>query len=646
MPIKILSYQVNPLHHNEILNTNYDDISADYYVEILNFNLHDLHSIKAEKLNQSIKNGPEKGVSILWALTLSEKGQCAIENNRSVLGKISVTGFNTPIAHKPDKGSTPLFWLVSTCTGRNLLASNPRLIRKIRPKGLNAVIEDGPYRGQSAFWWLISTAKGIGMLHDNPDLFINIDSKCLNTICEEGLHAGKSVLWWLSIEHSGQKFLHKNPKIIKQITKHGLNNITYDGSSSMFWLTATVLGCNILKKYGLVDLFDSKTLNHRITTGRCTGLSVLFNLSKNSTSRSLLMDTTSISHMIAADTLNASPSFGVYADLSPLILLCGADDGLKILQNNPHLIDKISINGLNRTIKRGQHIGQSALSRLTATDLGLEIISDHPSLIAKISTEGLNTMHSLGSKNNTSSLIFLANNTLGRHILQKNENIIKCISADGLKYAIQNNTSTITGIMGSTASGKKLLRKYTKYHPKKHQMAFIIPKNIEAYLRDAFDIDPITYKIIINPARVENSRSQKIYEYESLYWWLITERKDPCTFEQIPISCNDPDDIVSINSQEHIKMVLRIKKFLQEKINEIFIQTIKLTKNIGIRFFLQFPDVFTHFDLSLLHEQIKKDDFNSVSVHTHLESNAIGKKLCRVIEKCKYVKSTTCSTHV
>ena len=73
---------------------------------------------------------------------------------------------------------------------------------------------------------------------------------------------------------------------------------------------------------------------------------------------------------------------------------------------------------------------------------------------------------------------------------------------------------------------------------------------------------------------------------------------------------------------------------------------LKLTKNIGIRFFLQFPDVFTHFDVSLLHEQIKKDDFNSVSLHTHLESNVIGKKLCRVIEKCKYVKSTTCSTHV
>ena len=109
MQFCILSSVFNPLHEKSLT-------PGDLY-DIICAHIHNISYVTSKELNAIVAAGEEKGVTLLWALSISKSGQITLSENNHMIDKISAKTLNSPVVIQPYKGKSLTWWIVSSKSG-------------------------------------------------------------------------------------------------------------------------------------------------------------------------------------------------------------------------------------------------------------------------------------------------------------------------------------------------------------------------------------------------------------------------------------------------------------------------------------------------------------------------------------------------
>jgi hypothetical protein len=334
-------------------------------------------------LNSIVKKGDESGMSALYWLACTPKGQEVLDND-AVFAMITNTCLNSIVQHGNDSGMSVLFWLTSRAQSLKRLHDNKILSAKINKSALNSGVQRGVHVGKSVLYLLMRSKMGMEILCSHA-LFKKMNPECINRITAKG----DSALYYLVRTPLGQSLLTQYSKSLELVvTKEALNTVISDGpakdESALYWLTASLSGQNILlENPSLRNLITPEGLNHIVTTGKGQATSPFYWLTGSENGRQILKQDQRLSGLITEETLNhPGPE---HQRKSALYNLGLSSIGREILQQDA-LANKINQTGWNGFMHCVPQIKQHALHWLGLTRKGLSFLNQQRPL-ALIATQ-------------------------------------------------------------------------------------------------------------------------------------------------------------------------------------------------------------------------------------------------------------------
>ena len=540
--------------------------------------------IRENALNAVIDTGPNAGTSALYWLASTGDGQKILFNHQSLIDKITQQGLNQVMASGEHTGKSVLFLLACDFGDIALLNNQPSLINKITRQGLNQVIALGDSAGESPLLQLVRSENGLDVLEANRGRLIEeISQDALNAIVESGEDEGQSALFWLACDNDGQNILVSHRSLRDKITEQGLNQVIasgkFAGESPLYCLAQSEQGQSVLTADNgrLIKMISEDTLNFVVATGLDKDTSALYWLARTEQGQSVLTaDDGRLIKMICQETLNAVVATGRNAGTSALYWLASTEGGRRMLAANDELCKKISINGIKSAYRQDDE-SKSTLMYMLEDEKTRVIFTKVKQLKGLI-----NEIISQSTEKFNKDMLW---------ILTFAPTLISCIDdrerVKGLisRYMEEISPKVKTQILrqyAQTNEGRHFLKEFTDYYPKKKQNEFALPVCVERELTQCIKDDqeeesaPITedseqaqsifdavcainFLITINPVRlwstqadygcrsvtdISTGNTTGPYDYETIYWHLLSSGRNPSSRKQILSVNQDPDEVI------------------------------------------------------------------------------------------------------
>ncbi|MAJ81854.1 MAG: hypothetical protein CMF41_02950 [Legionellales bacterium] len=259
---------------------------------------------------------------------------------------------------------------------------------------------------------------------------------------------------------------------------------------------------------------------------------------------------------ISSDNLNKSYSADKASILQRIldVEIQNQNTDLYMLDNEK-VIQKITAEGLNL-----YHDGCTVLGALASTEAGMRLLNKYPSLLKKANLSALNAYISYGLETDgMTALSLIAKNEDVFMALDNCTNFSEKIqdrSMDCKSEYISNNTSLREYLCSAS---KNILQKYAFTDCGRALILFAKKWKMEhAHLKVNYDISefdsivPIhsemrcsnTGKLMNNPVTIINSTQRIVYEYETIYWYLLIHGTSPTMVDKLLDFGANPDTII------------------------------------------------------------------------------------------------------